>query len=154
MTPGPQVGFYCDSCDRYSVWTPPLADGTCAHCAAANPPAAAERAVPGEPIGACPQCGNADLYRKKDLPQQAGCAVVLGAIALSTAAYAIWDFPGAFLVFAAVALLDFLIYRRLGEVTVCYRCHAELRGFPENPAHAPFDMHRAEEYDVRPEDQK
>ncbi len=148
----PEVGFYCDSCDRYSVWKPPVAEGTCTHCGAANPPAAPDRAIPGKPVGACPQCGNPALYRKKDMPQQAGCAVVLSAIALSTVAYAIWDFPGAFVVFAAVALLDFLIYQRLGGVTVCYRCHAELRGFPDNPAHGAFDMHRAEEYDVRPED--
>ena len=60
-------------------------------------------------------------------------------------------FPALSRSFAAVALLDFLIYHRLGEVTVCYRCHAELRGFPENPDHGAFDMHRAEEYDVRPE---
>ncbi len=148
---GPEVGFYCDTCDRYSVWTPPRADGTCTHCEAGNPPVAPESATPGEPLRACPQCGSRDLYRKKDMPQQAGCAVVLSAIALSTVAYALWDFPGAFAVFAAVALLDFLIYHRLGEVTVCYRCHAELRGFPENPDHGAFDMHRAEEYDVRPE---
>ncbi len=144
----PEVGFYCDSCDRYSIWSPPAPDGTCSHCGAANPPAAPERAEPGEPIAACPQCGNPDLYRKKDLPQQAGCAAVIGGIALSTAAYAIWDFPGAFAVLASVALLDFLIYQRLGEATVCYRCHAELRGFPDNEAHGAFDMHRAEEYEA------
>lgn len=147
----PEVGFYCDACDRYSTWNPPFQEGDdrCEHCGHHNPPISA--GLSGEaptPIISCPQCGNSELYRKKDVPQQIGCAVVLSAIALSTIAYAIWDFPGAFVVFAAVALLDFLIYRRLGSVTICYRCHAEFRRFPANPDHGDFDMHRAEEYEA------
>ncbi len=157
---GPEVGFYCDECDRYSTWSPPFAEGSdrCAHCGHPNPPsglpggAAAVDDGTGSgafgPLAACLHCGNAELYIKKDVPQQIGCAVVLAAVALATAGYAWWDFFGAFVVFAAVALLDFLIYRRLGSVTVCYRCHAEFRRFPANPEHRPFDMHRAEEYEA------
>ncbi len=158
MTAGrrdPEVGFYCDDCDRYSTWTPPFADGDdrCRHCALPNPPRAGKGPdgagwPPVETLDECLQCGNLELYTRKDLPQQIGCAVVLSAVALSTVAYAVWDFPGAFAVFAAVAVLDFVIYRRIGSVTVCYRCHAEFRRFPANPEHRPFDMHRAEEYDV------
>ena len=151
---GPEVGFYCDACDRYSTWAPPFAPGDerCAHCDAANPPAFAASdhppPDPAAPLAGCIHCGNAELYSKKDLPQQLGCAVVLIAIALATAAYALWDFPAAFLVFMAFAAADFMIYRRLGVVVVCYRCHAEHRRFPENRAHGAFDMHRAEEYDA------
>lgn len=150
---GPEVGFYCDGCDRYSTWTPPFESGddACSHCGRANPPKEAARGIPAEAgaeLGDCFQCGNPEMYRKKDVPQQVGCAVVLGAVALSTLAYAVWDFPGAFAVFASVALLDFLIYRRLGEVVVCYRCHAEFRRFSADPRHGAFDMHRAEEYEA------
>ncbi len=148
----PEVGFYCDACQRYSTWNPPFAPGDdrCAHCGHENPPVAGSdlSGDAPEPITSCPQCGNAELYRKKDFPQQLGCAVILGAIALSTVGYAIWDFFGALAVFALVTLLDFVLYRRLGSATVCYRCHAEFRRFPENPAHSVFDMHRAEEYDA------
>ena len=146
----PEVGFYCDACDRYSTWNPPFQpdDDRCRHCGHRNPPAAAEGLSARAAFASCPQCGNPELYRKKDVPQQIGCAVVLSAIVLSTIAYALWDFPGAFIVFASVALLDFLIYRRLGSVTVCYRCHAEFRRFPPNPDHGDFDMHRAEEYEA------
>ena len=145
----PEVGFYCDACHRYSTWNPPFRqdDDRCEHCDHRNPPAAANISVDGT-FSCCPQCGNPELYRKKDVPQQIGCAVVLSAIVISTIAYALWDFPGAFAIFASVALLDFLIYRRLGNVTVCYRCHAEFRRFPENPNHGDFDMHRAEEYEA------
>lgn len=152
-TRAPGIGFYCDRCDRYSTWTPPFSEekARCSHCDHPNPPTEAARRLSGEAaptLGDCLQCGNPELYRKKDVPQQIGCAVVLSAVALSTVAYALWDFPGAFVVFAAVALLDFLIYRRLGEVTVCYRCHAEFRRFPVAPRHGAFDMHRAEEYEA------
>ena len=148
----PEVGFYCDGCDRYSTWIPPFSagDDRCRHCARTNPPQCAEDvAVPGGAgLERCLHCANPELYSRKDVPQQLGCAVVLSAVILATAAYAWWDFTGAFIVFASVALLDFLIYRRLAQVVVCYRCHAEFRRFPENPAHGAFDMHRAEEYEA------
>ena len=105
------MGFYCDACQRYSTWSPPFAagDDLCDHCGHRNPPCAAGEVSAEAPVAitSCPHCGNTELYRKKDVPQQLGCAVVLGAIALSTVAYALWDFPGAFAVFATVALLDF-----------------------------------------------
>ena len=69
-------------------------------------------------------------------------------IVLSSVAYAIWDVPAAIAVLAFASLADLWLYRKLTEVTVCYRCHAELRGFAPNSEHGPFDMHRAEEYDV------
>ncbi len=149
----PEVGFYCDACDRYSTWIPPFraGDDACRHCGAANPPVAADDVDSGRgpvELRRCIQCGNPELYARKDVPQQVGCAVVLASVALATVAYAIWDFPGAFVVFASVALLDLLIYRRLGLVVVCYRCHAEFRRFPKREEHAPFDMHRAEEYEA------
>ncbi len=50
-------------------------------------------------------------------------------------------------VLVVASLLDFVLYHWLGETTVCYRCHSELRGFAPNSAHGPFDMHRAEEYE-------
>lgn len=47
---GPEVGFYCDGCDRYSTWTPPFESGddACSHCGRANPPKEAARGIPAE----------------------------------------------------------------------------------------------------------
>jgi hypothetical protein len=47
-------------------------------------------------------------------------------------------------------LVDAGLYLMLPEITVCYRCHAHFRGFRRNPAHEPFDLHLAEQYDVHP----
>ena len=85
---------------------------------------------------------------RKDSPQQLGCAAVSATILLSSVAYALWDVPAAILVLGIASLVDLVLYHRLSEVTVCYRCHAELRGFAPNPDLGPFDMHRAEEYDA------
>jgi hypothetical protein len=73
---------------------------------------------------------------------------VSATILLSTIAYALWDVPAGIAVLALATLVDLALYHGLSEVTVCYRCHAELRGFAPNPEHGPFDMHRAEEYEV------
>lgn len=50
-----------------------------------------------------------------------------------------------FAVLGGVAVADLVLFRFLPIVTVCYRCGAEVRGFPPNPEHAPFDLHLAEE---------
>ncbi len=47
------------------------------------------------------------------------------------------------------ALVDFLVYFLVGEVTVCYSCHAVYRGFERNPEHEPFDLKRLEKYGGR-----
>ena len=47
------------------------------------------------------------------------------------------------------ALVDFLAYFLVGEVTVCYSCHAIYRGFTKNPEHEPFDLKKLEKYGGR-----
>ena len=49
----------------------------------------------------------------------------------------------------ATALIDFLAYFLVGEVTVCYACHAIYRGFQKNPEHEPFDLKKLEKYGGR-----
>ncbi len=146
---GPQVGYFCSKCTRYNVYSFPLTPdaGRCVECGNVDSPRPSEVLLSGGPIDRCPQCENHQLYTRKDFPQQLGCAAVSATVLLSSLAYAIWDVPAAVAVLALASLLDFTLYHRLGEVTVCYRCHTELRGFTPNPSHGPFDMHRAEEYE-------
>jgi hypothetical protein len=47
------------------------------------------------------------------------------------------------------ALIDFLAYFLVGEVTVCYACHAVYRGFEKNPEHEAFDLKKLEKYGGR-----
>ncbi len=101
----------------------------------------------GGPVDVCPVCSNRELYARKDLPQQVGCALVSATLLVSTVAFALWGAPASVAVLAAASLLDFGLYYRLPLASICYRCHAEFRGFPLHPRHGPFDLNRAEEYE-------
>ena len=144
-SPELQVGYFCDQCRVYNLYRLPMPDGAerCSSCTHENRQTLSAALLAGEPIDRCPEA----FYTRKDFPQQLGCAVVGATIVLSSIAYAFWDFPAAVAVLAAFTVADFWLYHRLSELTVCYRCHAELRGFRENPAHEAFDMHQAEEYE-------
>jgi hypothetical protein len=50
---------------------------------------------------------------------------------------------------ALTAVVDFLAYFLVQEVTVCYSCHAIYRGFKRNPEHEPFDLKKLEKYGGR-----
>jgi len=144
------IGYFCDECSLYNLYNlPPSFDaGRCEHCGHENEADGSLTELESGPIERCPQCGNLHLYQRKDFPQQLGCAAVTATIVLSSLAYALWDFPAALAVLVVASIADFTLYHRLREVTVCYRCHAEMRGFPPNPEHGPFDMHTAEEYEA------
>ena len=47
------------------------------------------------------------------------------------------------------ALVDFVAYRFVREVTVCYSCHTIYRGFNRNPEHEAFDLKKLEKYGGR-----
>jgi hypothetical protein len=50
---------------------------------------------------------------------------------------------------AVTASIDFLVYSLVGDVTVCYSCHALYRGFARNPEHEAFDLKKLEKYGGR-----
>ena len=144
-----RVGFFCPQCSHYNEYalTPSVRTHRCSQCGHASDNAPSPSVLAGGPVDRCPQCGNAELYLRKDFPQQLGCAAVSVTVVLSTVAYALWGFLASLAVLVAASLLDFVLYHRLGEIPVCYRCHCELRGFQTNPEHLPFDLSRAEEYE-------
>ena len=143
-----EIGFYCHSCSQYLPvpLTESVLRGNCSGCGQAYEIQPSSSLLAGGPVDCCPHCKNQELYMRKDFPQQLGCFIVLSTVVLSTIAYAIWGFPQALVVLVAASLADFLLYRRMGAVTVCYRCHCEIRGLTIH-APNPFNMHRAEEYD-------
>lgn len=146
----PSVGYFCDKCSLYNIYSLPPSDtaGKCEHCEHVNEVRPSPALLGGGPIDRCPQCDNLSLYNRKDFPQQLGCAAVTATVVLSSIAYALWHFPAALAVLVTASIADYALYTRLSDVTVCYRCHAELRGFAPNEKHGPFDMHTAEEYDA------
>ena len=103
--------------------------------------------MPDQPLTTCPKCGCRDLFVRKDFPQKTGLAVVVvAALAfLVLAARRDTFYLGAGVLLAA-ALVDAVLYLLVPKVTTCYRCRADFRGAPLNPAHGPFELAVAEKY--------
>jgi len=84
-------------------------------------------------VTVCVCCGHEDLYIQKDFNRQAGLLIVGLGIALSLYFFSRRDPFYAMAALALTALIDFLVYFFVGDVTVCYSCHALYRGFDKNP---------------------
>ena len=96
-----------------------------------------------EAVDTCPVCVGTDFYTRKDFNPKVGVTIV--AIGAGISAIFYWfkrDFI-AYGILAVATLVDLVIYGRLKEVTVCYRCHSEFRGQYKRTAPA-FDLHTAD----------
>lgn len=97
---------------------------------------------PEEVLITCRVCGATDLYLQKDFNRKLALLILgLGIIAVP------WTYA---LSLIGVALIDFLLFRRVKWMAVCYRCRAEYRGFKNNPVHKEFDRHLDELYRYSP----
>jgi hypothetical protein len=94
-------------------------------------------------VDRCPICEGADFYVRRDFDPKTGLAFVVAGAVISAVFYWFNRDLIAYSILAAAVVIDLLIYRRLQDVTVCYRCHAEFRG--SHPRTAPaFDLHTAD----------
>jgi hypothetical protein len=91
----------------------------------------------------CPVCGGADFYGRKDFDPKMGLTVVIIGIVISAAFYWFKRDLIAYSILAAATLIDLIIYQRLKDLSVCYRCHTEFRG-PEARHSPAFDLHTAD----------
>ena len=94
-------------------------------------------------VDRCPVCEGSAFWRRKDFDPKIGLAVIGIAILISAGFYYVGLDLMAYIVLAAATLIDLVIYGRLRDLTVCYRCHAEFRGAYERTAGA-FDLHTAD----------
>jgi hypothetical protein len=101
----------------------------------------AEKADTG--VDACPVCRGGDFYVRKDFDPKVGLAVVIVGALISAAFYWFGRDLIAYGILASAALIDLVVYGRLKDVTVCYRCHSEFRGRYARTA-AAFDLHTAD----------
>jgi len=123
------VHFLCTRCETRLAREAGEPPRPCESCGAPNdvvaPPA-------GAIIGRCAACGHEELYFQKDFNRRTGIAlVVVGAI------FAPWTY---FLSLVGVTILDYVIWRVVKDVIVCYDCQAVHRGYPPNPGLKPFDL--------------
>ncbi len=96
----------------------------------------------------CPWCATSDLYIQKDFPQGLGLAIVIVGFVISTIFWYLEKPIFTYLVLLASALLDMVLYYRVPDVTICYRCLSQFRGEGSNPENLyhPFDLAVGERY--------
>jgi hypothetical protein len=96
-----------------------------------------------EIVDRCPVCGGAECYLRKDFDPKIGLTVVVIGALISAGFYWLGEDLIAYGILAAAALIDLIVYGRLKDVTVCYRCHSEFRG-PYRRTASAFDLHTAD----------
>jgi hypothetical protein len=100
-------------------------------------------------VTACVSCGHDAFYVQKDFNRQLGLVIVGLGIASSVYFFARGLPMYAMASLGLTAVVDFLAYSLVRNVTVCYSCHALHRGFEPNPEHEPFDLKKLEKYGGR-----
>lgn len=116
----------------------------CGRCGRDIPLEVSEALSAGRAVDRCPVCKGGEFYKRKDFDPKIGLAVVIAGATTSGIFYWFDRDVIAYGVLAAAALIDLVVYGRLKDITVCYRCHSEFRGAvpPTAPA---FDLHVADE---------
>jgi hypothetical protein len=94
-------------------------------------------------VDRCPVCSGGDFYIRKDFDPKLGLTVVIIGALISAGFYWFGRDLIAYGILASAALIDLVVYGRLKDLTVCYRCHSEFRGAYARTAGA-FDLHTAD----------
>ncbi len=115
----------------------------CGRCGRAISLTWSELVRKGGEVDSCPVCGGSDFYVRKDFDPALGLTVVIVGALVSGVFYWLGQDLVAYAILAAAVLIDLLVYSRLKDLTVCYRCHAEFRGRYRRTAGA-FDLHVAD----------
>lgn len=97
-----------------------VSDRTSQHCGETLFPNATDRFKREGFLNQCPACGADHLYRQKDFNRKLGIGLVVVGIF-----FAWWTY-GLSLLF--VTIVDWWLYRRVGEVGCCYQCPTQFRG--------------------------
>jgi hypothetical protein len=135
----------CPSCD---AGLPVQPDGNassirCGRCGRELTLAFSDDVRADRSVDRCPLCGGADFYARKDFDPKIGLTVVVIGALISAGFYWFGRDLIAYGILAAAALIDLVVYGRLKDLTVCYRCHTEFRGPYPRTARA-FDLHTAD----------
>jgi hypothetical protein len=89
------------------------------------------------------------LYIQKDFNRALGIAIVVVGVLTSVFFLSRSEPLFAMLSLGGTAVVDYILYRLVGDVTVCYACHTIYRGFQKNPKHSSFDLKDLEKYGGR-----
>jgi DNA-directed RNA polymerase subunit RPC12/RpoP len=144
-----QILAKCPSCDAglpVAAADAPAAI-KCGKCGRNIPLDVSEAVQADRVVDRCPVCGGAECYLRKDFDPKMGLTVVIIGASISAVFYWFGQDLIAYSILGGAALIDLVVYGRLKDVTVCYRCHSEFRGAYQRTA-PPFDLHTADELEM------
>ena len=78
-----------------------------------------DRLLENRSLDQCPVCGAQHLYQQKDFNRKIGVLLVVVGVL-----FAYWTYGVSLLL---AALFDFVLYRAVPYVGLCYKCHAQFR---------------------------
>ena len=130
------ITFWCKDCKKYSQAQ--VGPGTHLACPLCLRPLGSIQDTESI-FNSCPVCKCDRFYTQKDFNQAIGCLIVFLGIVLVPMTYGL-SLP----VFAAI---DWLFYRKVPTMVICYRCGSEFRGFAIPEHFKPFMHHIGVKYD-------
>jgi hypothetical protein len=83
-------------------------------------------------LNQCPVCGGAHVYQQKDFNRKLGIGLLAIGVLLSVVTYGIS--------LLVVTLVDYCLYRFVGDVGICYACQATFRDNAMIPKLPRFDL--------------
>ena len=138
------IRFVCPVCEHPGRLDLP---GTAAwHCPGCDHQVEMDPAAADEPVTACLLCGNHEIYKKKDFPHWVGLSILTAACVGSVIPYYLRYPSLTWAILIGSAAVDGVLYLCVGDVSVCYRCGAEYRGFRPTPGHKPYELSTGERY--------
>ena len=140
-----QVVAHCPKCDAGLPVNAADAPESiqCGGCGHILPLAFSDALRSDSQVGTCPVCLGAEHYIRKDFDPKVGLTVVIIGALISGVFYWFGEDLIAYSILGGAALIDLIVYGRLGDVTVCYRCHSEFRGKYRRTAQH-FNLHTAD----------
>lgn len=115
------VSKECEECGEYYSGDANGKEITCPNCGNEAIQVSADKFS----FDTCICCNCNQFYRRKDFNQLLGCLIIIVGALLVPITYG--------LSLVVVLLVDLILYRRVAELIVCYKCGAEFRGFGPIP---------------------
>jgi hypothetical protein len=143
-----KISFRCPHC-RQELHFEDLSqnEAPCPLCAQPIPLRISERMRRDNQVDHCAICDCHKVYIQKDFNRTLGVSIfAAGAVAFLLCAWKNRLIEGT-LVWAAFAIADAVLYERLPDVTICYKCQTQYRSVTPNPDNQAFELGLAEKFD-------
>ena len=131
------VEYVCENCqrDNQAQLDKDVKKIACANCKDTIDIKLSNNMENGQKVDRCVTCDRIRFYVQKDFNPRLGLLIFGVGVIFSYHTY------GVSLLIATI--IDFILYKVLKTVTVCYHCRAVYRDFEEDPAHRGFDHNLA-----------